>query len=70
MVRKLGAIALIVFAAFTQFTVHGIAADLTVMSSGGYTAALKAIAADYEKETGNHLNIVLGPSMGTAPEAI
>ncbi len=55
---------------------HGVPAtmaradDLTIMSSGGYTAALKQIAGDYEKSTGTHLNIVLGPSMGTAPEAI
>jgi molybdate transport system substrate-binding protein len=45
-------------------------ADVTVMSSGGYTQALKDVAADFEASTGTHLNIVLGPSMGTAPEAI
>ena len=46
------------------------AAEITVMSSGGYTAALKELAPKFEQTTGNHVHIVLGPSMGTAPEAI
>jgi molybdate transport system substrate-binding protein len=44
--------------------------DLTVMSSGGYTAALEQLAAGFEKATGHHVRLLLGPSMGTAPEAI
>lgn len=46
------------------------AEDLIVMSSGGYTAALEQLATSFEKDTGHHVRIVLGPSMGTAPEAI
>ena len=46
------------------------AADLTVMTSGAFTAALKEMAPAYEKETGNHLILVFGPSMGLDPTAI
>ena len=49
---------------------HGIAETLTVMSSGGYTAALEKLAPQFEAQTGHTIKIVLGPSMGTAPEAI
>jgi molybdate transport system substrate-binding protein len=50
---------------------HGArAGEITVMSSGGFTAALKQLAPQFEQETGHHVHIVLGPSMGTAPEAI
>jgi molybdate transport system substrate-binding protein len=44
--------------------------ELTVMSSGGYTAALEQLAVVFEKATGHHVRLLLGPSMGTAPEAI
>lgn len=46
------------------------AADLNVMSSGGFTAALQQLAPVYERKSGDRIHIVLGPSMGTAPEAI
>jgi molybdate transport system substrate-binding protein len=46
------------------------AADIIVMTSGGFTAALKDLAPAYEKQTGNHLILVFGPSMGVAPTAI
>ncbi|MCM3879420.1 MAG: substrate-binding domain-containing protein [Vicinamibacterales bacterium] len=48
----------------------GAADELTVMSSGGYTAALQQLAAGFEKTTGHHVRLLLGPSMGTAPDAI
>lgn len=52
-------------------TANGVQADeLIVMSSGGFTAALKELAPRFEKTSGHHVHIVLGPSMGTAPEAI
>jgi molybdate transport system substrate-binding protein len=44
--------------------------ELTVMSSGGYTAALQRLAPDFERSSGHHLQLVLGPSMGTSPDAI
>ena len=46
------------------------AAELNVMSSGGFTAALQQLAPVYERKTGDTIHIALGPSMGTAPEAI
>jgi molybdate transport system substrate-binding protein len=46
------------------------AETLTVMSSGGYTAALEKLAPQFEKQTGHKVEIVLGPSMGTSAEAI
>jgi len=46
------------------------AADITVMSSGGFSAALSALAPAYERATGNKIVIVSGPSMGNTPQAI
>jgi molybdate transport system substrate-binding protein len=43
---------------------------LVVWSSGGYTASLEKLAPEFEKATGHKIEIVLGPSMGTAHEAI
>jgi molybdate transport system substrate-binding protein len=50
----------------------GIAAatDITVMTSGGFSAALKELAPQYERTTGNKIVLVFGPSMGTTPGAI
>ena len=46
------------------------AQELTVMTSGGFTAAYKSLAPGYTKDSGNTLNTILGPSMGKAQEAI
>lgn len=46
------------------------AAEIHVMSSGGLTAAVQALIPSFERKTGHHVDLVLGPSMGTAPEAI
>ncbi|MGJ7547392.1 substrate-binding domain-containing protein [Pseudomonas alloputida] len=46
------------------------AAELTVMTSGGFTAAYKQLAPQYAAQSGDTLVTVLGPSMGKAPEAI
>lgn len=46
------------------------AADLQVISSGGGMAALKAVAPEYEKQTGTHLIIDFGPSMGETANAV
>lgn len=46
------------------------AAAIRVMSSGGLTAAIQAVKADYETASGNTLEIVRGPSMGTSRDAI
>jgi molybdate transport system substrate-binding protein len=44
--------------------------EIKVMSSGGLTAAYQALVPGFEKATGHHVETVLGPSMGTAPDAI
>jgi molybdate transport system substrate-binding protein len=46
------------------------AAELHVMSSGGFTAAYKILGPQFAAASGNTLDIALGPSMGNAPEAI
>lgn len=46
------------------------AAELTVMTSGGFTAAYQQLGPQYAKQSGDTLVTVLGPSMGKAPEAI
>ncbi|TCG09063.1 molybdenum ABC transporter substrate-binding protein [Paraburkholderia steynii] len=46
------------------------AADLHVMSSGGFTAAYKLLGPRFASTTGNTLDTALGPSMGKSPEAI
>ena len=46
------------------------AAELEVVSSGGFAAALKALAPDYEQATGNKLILGWGPSMGETHDAV
>lgn len=46
------------------------AAQLTVMISGGFSAALDKLAPAYTARHGDTLNIVHGPSMGRSPQAI
>ena len=48
----------------------GRAADLVVLSSGGFLSTLQALVPVYEKQTGDHVSFTFGPSMGTTPEAI
>lgn len=46
------------------------AAELKVMSSGGFTPAYQQIAPLFAQDHGDTLVTILGPSMGKAPEAI
>jgi len=46
------------------------AADITVMISGGYAEAYKALVPPFEQATGNKVTTVFGPSMGETPQAI
>jgi molybdate transport system substrate-binding protein len=46
------------------------AAELHVISSGGFTAAYKILGPKFAAASGNTLDTALGPSMGQAPEAI
>lgn len=47
-----------------------LSAEVTVMISGGFKAALEKLAPAWEKQTGNHLVVIHGPSMGKTPQAI
>jgi molybdate transport system substrate-binding protein len=46
------------------------AAEVRVMTSGGLTAAYRALIPTYEKASGNTLHTEQGASMGAAPDAI
>jgi molybdate transport system substrate-binding protein len=46
------------------------AADVTVMISGGFSAALRELGPAYERTSGNRIVVVSGPSMGNTPQAI
>src|ERR1700749_2105725 len=46
------------------------AAEVHVMISGGLSAAVPALAPDFERATGNKVVIAYGPSMGTTTNAI
>ncbi|MBU6486291.1 MAG: extracellular solute-binding protein [Burkholderiales bacterium] len=46
------------------------AADLHVMTSGGFTAAYKVLGPKFASQTGDTLETALGPSMGKSPETI
>jgi molybdate transport system substrate-binding protein len=46
------------------------AQDVKVMSSGGFAAAFKLLAPEFEKTGNGHVDAVWGPSMGTTPGAI
>lgn len=46
------------------------AVEIRVMSSGGLTAAYRALGPEFERVTGDTLHTVQGASMGAAPDAI
>ena len=46
------------------------AAEVTVLTSGGLTAAYRLLGPDFERTTGHILRTVQGSSMGAAPDAI
>jgi molybdate transport system substrate-binding protein len=46
------------------------AAEVTVLTSGGLTAAYRLLGPDFERATGHILRTVQGSSMGAAPDAI
>ena len=46
------------------------AAEVTVMISGGFHAAFRALVPQFERATGHRVAIVQGASMGNAPDAI
>jgi len=46
------------------------ATEIHVVSSGGFAAALKALATGYEQATGDRLILGFGPSMGETRDAV
>jgi len=58
------------FAASLLFSVSSLAAEVKVMISGGLSAAYEELGHDFERDTGNKLTTVKGPSMGATPQAI
>jgi molybdate transport system substrate-binding protein len=46
------------------------AQEITVMISGGFSAALDKLAPGYQQQSGNTLHIIHGPSMGKSAESI
>src|SRR6266550_6337734 len=59
------AVAATLFAATTA-----LAAEVKVMISGGFSAAYEELGQQWERETGNTLTTIKGPSMGATPQAI
>src|SRR5579872_6335583 len=57
-------------AALLLFTSAASAAEVRVMISGGLTAAFNALVPEFEKQTGNKVQVSYGPSMGTTTNAI
>ena len=47
-----------------------LAAEITVMSSGGFYSAMEELAPVFEKASGHKVILVSGSSMGTSPTAI
>lgn len=64
------AVALAATIAVGLWQVPAQAAEIHVVSSGGFAAAYKALAPDFEQRTGHRLVSAWGPSMGDTPGAI
>jgi molybdate transport system substrate-binding protein len=58
------------FAGALLLSVNVDAAEVRVMISGGLSAAFEALVPVFEKETGNKVLVIRGPSMGTTVNAI
>jgi molybdate transport system substrate-binding protein len=67
---RIAVFAFISATACCHFAVSADAAELHVMTSGGFTAAYQALGPSFTQETGNTLDTILGPSMGQSPQAI
>jgi molybdate transport system substrate-binding protein len=57
-------------AAILALSGSSLAAEVRVMISGGFSAAYRALAPEFERSTGHTLQTASGPSMGNTPEAI
>ena len=68
LVARLACVAAFAAAAFSSSAAN--AADIHVMISGGFGAAFDELVPIYEKQSGNRVVTVRGPSMGETPQAI
>ena len=70
MVRSLLARSVLVAVAAVLAAVPALAAEIRVMTSGGFTAAYKELVPQFEKATGHKVVSAYGASMGGAPDSI
>ena len=61
---------ILIFACLASAASGAGATEIHVVSSGGFAAALKALAPRYEQETGDKLSLGYGPSMGETHDAV
>jgi molybdate transport system substrate-binding protein len=61
---------LVALCGFVLLTQAAYAAELHVVSSGGFAAAYKTLAPAFEQKSGDKLVIGWGPSMGDTPDAV
>ena len=71
MMKLLRRIAGVVVAALALAAIPQAAfAQITVMTSGGFAAPLKAALPEFEKSTGISVTVILGKSQGAGPDTI
>ena len=63
-------VAILSVALAVTFTASAVAAELRVVSSGGFAAAYRALAPQFESQTGLTLVSSWGPSMGSTANAV
>lgn len=61
---------LVIMGSLLALMANARAAEIQVVSSGGFAAAYKALAPVFEQQTGDTLTIGWGPSMGNTPNAV
>src|SRR5271154_6509077 len=62
----------VLFALTTLLFLAGVALaqEIKVVSSGGFAAAYRSLAPEFERRTGYKLNVAWGPSMGKTADAV
>jgi molybdate transport system substrate-binding protein len=71
MARTVKAYSIATALALAVFAARAVAAEeITVICSGGFSAALRELAPQFERASGHKLNLGWGPSMGTTHDAI
>jgi molybdate transport system substrate-binding protein len=68
--RSMASRAFLVIASILIFASTAGAAEIKVISSGGFSAAYRELAAEFERTTGNKIVNAWGPSMGNTPQAV